>query len=211
MKTFNIAAGAVLVACNLVGFSQSDVPCGQTLDGQLHSNGVLTIDSRSAGIEVVGTDQETIHVSCMADDKDNVGQVRLRFTGTPNRAKLTVTGPFLKGGNLHIRVEVPRKTNLKVEMPAGQVNVDEIVGDKDIELHAGQITISSAHVWDYRTVNASVDIGQVDAQVYGASSGGFFRTFKKESQNGEYRLYAHVTTGQIELVGRKVSTTGSSQ
>ncbi len=202
MKTLGIAAGATLFACNLVSFSQSDVSCGQTLEAPLRSSAMLTIDSRPAGIEIVGIDQEAIHVSCTADDTDSARQIRLRFSGTPTHAKLTITGAYLKHGNLKIRVEVPRKMNLGVQMPAGEVKVDEILGDKDIDLYAGQITISSARQWDYRNVNASVDIGEINARVYGADKGGFFRVFRKENADGAYRLHAHVTTGQIDLVGR---------
>jgi hypothetical protein len=202
MKTLGIAAGATLFACNLVSFSQSEVSCGQTLDAPLRSSAMLTIDSRPAGIEIVGIDKEAIHVSCTADDTDSARQIRLRFSGTPTHAKLTIAGAYLKHGNLKIRVEVPRKINLGVQMPAGEVKVDEIVGDKDIELYAGQITISSAHEWDYRNVNASVGIGQVNAQAYGADTGGFFRVFRKDNADGEYRLHAHVSTGQIDLLGK---------
>lgn len=211
MKTLDILAGAILFACNLVCFSQSDVPCGQTLDAPLRSSAMLTIDSRPAGIEIVGTDQEAIHISCTADDTDSARSILLRLSGTPAHAKLTITGAYLKHGNLQIRVEVPRKTNLGVQMSAGQVKVDEIVGDKDIQLYAGQITISSAHEWDYRNVNASVDIGQVNAQVYGADKGGFFRVFRKENAGGEYRLHAHITTGQIDLLGTDAHAAAGSQ
>ena len=212
MKTFGIAAGATLFACNLVSFSQTDVSCGQTLDATLRPSAMLTIDSRPAGIEIVGIDQEEIHVSCTADDTDNAKHVRLQFSGTPTHAKLTITGAYLKHGNLQIRVEVPRKMNLGIRMPVGEVKVDEIVGDKDIELYAGQITISSTRKWDYRNVNASVDIGEVNAQVYGADNkGGFLRVFRKESVDGEYRLYAHVTTGQIDLLGKNARAAADSQ
>jgi hypothetical protein len=211
MKTLGIAAGATLFACNLVSFSQSDVPCGQTLDAPLRPSAVLIIDSRPAGIEIVGTDQEAIHVSCTADDTESARNIRLRFSGTPTHAKLTITGAYLKHGNLKIRVEVPRKTNLGVQMPAGEVKVNEVVGDKDIELHAGQISISSARKWDYRNINASVGIGGVNAQVYGAEKGGFFRVFRKENADGEYRLHAHVTTGQIDLLGKNARSAADSQ
>ena len=211
MKTLGIAAGATLFACNLVSFSQSDVPCGQTLEAPLRPSAMLTIDSRPAGIEIVGIDQEAIHVSCTADDTDSARNIRLRFSGTPTRATLTITGPYLKHGNLQIRVEVPRKMNLGVQMPAGKVKVDEIVGDKDIELYAGQITISLAREWDYRNVNASVDIGEVNARVYGADKGGFFRVFQKENADGEYRLHAHVTTGQIDLLDKNARATAGPQ
>ena len=205
MKILYIAAGATLFACNLVCFSQSDVRCGQTLDAPLRRGAELTIASLSTDFEIVGTDQEAIHVSCRADDMNNAKDIRLQLSGTPTHAKLTITGAYLKHGNLQIRVEVPRKLNLGVQMPAGEVKVDEIVGDKDIELYAGQITISSSHEWDYRKVNASVDIGQVNAQVYGADKGGFFRVFRKENAEGEYRLHAHVTTGQIDLLGKNAA------
>jgi hypothetical protein len=211
MKTLGIVAGAALFACNLVGFSQSDVPCGQMLDAPLRPSAILIIDSRPAGIEIVGTDQEAIHISCTADDTDSARHIRLRLAGTPNQAKLTITGAYLKHGNLNIRVEVPRKTNLGIQMPAGEVKVDEIVGDKDIELHAGRIAISSARKWDYKNVNASVDIGEVNAQVYGTDKGGFLRVFRKENAESEYRLHAHVTTGQIDLLGKNARTTTESQ
>jgi hypothetical protein len=202
MKTLRLAAGVALFACNWVGFSQSDVLCGQTLNAPLRPSAVLTIDSRPAGIEIVGTDQEAIHVSCKADDTDSSMHTRLQFSGTPTQAKLTINGAHLQHNNLQIRVEVPRKVNLDIQMPAGQVKVDEIVGDKDIDLYAGQITISSTHKWDYKNVDVSVGIGQVNAQVYGANKGGFFRGFQKENAEGEYRLHAHVITGQIDLLGK---------
>src|ERR1700733_16169587 len=94
MRTLGIAAGAALFACNLVGFSQSEVSCGQTLDAPLRLSAMLTIDSRPAGIEIVGTDQEAIHISCTADDTDSAGSIRLRLSGTPAHAKLTITGAY---------------------------------------------------------------------------------------------------------------------
>jgi hypothetical protein len=102
---------------------------------------------------------------------------------------------------------VPRKTSLRVEMSAGQVKVEEIAGDKDIDLYAGQITISSTRPWDYRTVDVSVSIGAVKAPVYGAEKGGFFRGITKETAAGEYSLHAHVITGEIELLGRSPHAT----
>ena len=183
------------------GFAQTETPCNQTLDAPLRSRALLTIDSRPAGLEIVGTDQDTIHLSCTADGAENARQIRIHFSGSQDDGKLTISGGALKNGNLQIRIEVPRKTSLRVNMPAGDVKVEEIVGDKDIDLYAGQITISSARPWDYRLVNLSVDIGEVRAPVYGADKGGFFRRFRKQTAIGEYGLHAHVITGEIDLMG----------
>ena len=200
MKILWVAATAALLACNLSGFGQTEVDCGQTLDAPLHARASLTIDSRPAALEIAGTDKESIHVTCTADDSATAQRVRLRFSGTPDGGDLTVTGHYGKNNNLRIRVEVPRKLNLRVSMGAGEVKVEEIAGDKDIHLYAGQITISSSHAWDYRHIEASVVIGQVSATPFGVEKGGFFRTFSRQDDHGEYRLDAHVLTGQIDLV-----------
>jgi hypothetical protein len=201
MKSLYAAAGAALLACNLAGFAQTEAACDKTLDAPLRSRAVLTIDSRPAGLEIVGTDTDAIHLSCMADDIESARQVRIRFSGNQDDGKLTITGDSPKKANFRVRIEVPRKTSLRVDMPAGEVKVEEIVGDKLINLYAGQITISSARPWDYRIVNLSVDIGEVKAPVYGADKGGFFRTFRKQTAVGEYALRAHVITGEIDLLG----------
>ena len=196
MKRLTAVAGAAFLACAIAGWGETFGHCGETLDAPLHPHESLTIDSRPAGIQVVGTDKEAITVTCTSNDADVARHVKMRLTG----AKLTISGTQVRNGNLQIRVEVPRKTNLRVMMPAGEVKVEDVAGDKDIDLYAGQITISSTRDWDYRRIEASVDIGQVNASAYGVSKGGFFRSFSNKSPDGEYRLWAHVITGQIDLI-----------
>lgn len=190
-----------MAACAASGFSQTQVVCGAALDAPLRSRGSLTIESRPAGLEIVGTDHDAIHVTCSNDDKDSERQVQIRFSGTGGDGKLTITSGTLHTNNLKIRVEVPHRTSIRVRMGAGQVTIDEVAGDKDVELTAGQISLRGLQTRDYRRVDASVDVGQVSAPAYGTDKGGFFRSFTKKTPDGEYVLHAHVTTGQIELQG----------
>jgi DUF4097 and DUF4098 domain-containing protein YvlB len=200
MKILCATAALVLLACNLTSFAEAETACGQTLEAPLRSRALLTIESRPAGLEIVGTDKAVIHVSCTAKEDEDAEKIQLRFSGNQDKGKLAITGgPH--NGNFQVRIEVPRKTNLKVKMSAGQVKVEEVAGDKDIDLYAGQVSISSTRLWDYQNIHLSVDIGDVNAQVYGSDKGGFFRSFSKESTGGEYSLHAHVMTGQIELIG----------
>jgi DUF4097 and DUF4098 domain-containing protein YvlB len=207
MRTLSAVAGAALLAWNLAGLARAETPCGQTLDAPLRPRAVLTIHSRPAGLEIVGTDQAAIRVSCTSGDEGDAQRIRIRSQGNQDDETLTIAGDSLEGGNLRVRIEVPRKTSLRVEMSAGEVKVEEVTGDKDINLYAGQITISSTRSWDYRKVDVSVSIGAVNAPVYGAQKGGFFRGITKETANGEYSLYAHVITGQIDLLGRSLRPT----
>jgi hypothetical protein len=211
MRFVCAVAGAALFACNLAGLAETKVSCDQGLATPLRSSAILVIDSRPAGLEIVGTDQETIHVTCHGGDYEDVApHILLQFSPNSDGGRLSIQGSHLRhGNNIQIRVEVPWKTNLRVRMPAGEVKVQVIKGDKDIELYAGQITVSSAHEWNYHSVDASVAIGEVRAPMYNADKGGFFRGVTKTTADGEYRLRAHVTTGEIDLVGRKSRPEGA--
>jgi hypothetical protein len=202
-----VAIAGILLCGALAGSAQTTVTCDQTLTAALHARSLLGIESRPAGLEIVGTDEETIKVTCDTRNSDggNAGRIRLRFSPNATGGKLKIEGEHLRHGNgAQIRIEVPKRTSLMVRMPAGEVKVEQVSGDKDIAVWAGQITISN-HTWDYRTVDASVSIGQVNAPMYGANKGGFFRGVEKSTQDGEYRLHAHVTTGQIDLQGKRTA------
>jgi hypothetical protein len=202
MKSLRLAAGAALFACTVSGFAQIQVACGSSLDAPLRSRAALTIESAPAGLEIVGTDHDTIHVVCTTRDPQRAERVHLRFSGVGDTGKLTVQDDTtVHNDNLKIHVEVPRRTSVRVRMSAGQVTLTELTGDKDIELTAGQISMLGLHTRDYRKVDASVDIGQVSAPAYGADKGGFFRSFTKSTADGEFVLRAHVMTGQIDLEG----------
>lgn len=203
MRSVCCAAGVALLACNIAGLAETKIPCSQTLSFPLQSRSVLIIDSRPAGLQIVGTDQEAIHVSCTAGTDDTAKDVAFHLSPTANGGRLSIEGAHLQRGNnnLEVKIEVPRRTNLSVRMFAGEIKVEEVKGDKDIDLGAGQITISSIHDGDYRSVDASVSVGEVQARAFGADKGGFFRDFSRKNSSGDYRLRAHVTTGEIDLLG----------
>jgi hypothetical protein len=213
MRFVCAVAGAALFACILPARAESKVSCDRTLTAPLRSSAILEIASRPAGLEIVGTDQEAIHVTCHGGDYEDVApHILLQFSPNQDGGRLTIEGSHVRhGNNLQVRIEVPWKTNLRVRMPAGEVKVEEIKGDKDLELYAGQITISSAHEWNYRSVNASVAIGEVRAPMYDSDKGGFFRSLTKKTADGEYHLHAHVTTGEIDLVGKKTRPEGARE
>ncbi len=197
-----LCAGTVasVLACSMAGFADTDGNCGKAVEAPLRSRGALVIESKPGGIEIVGTDEEVVRVSCTVEHGADPHDFRLRLSGTPGYERLTVSGGGTDHhGNLQIRIEVPRKTNLKVNMDAGQVKIEQIAGDKDVDLYAGQIVITSPDASNYRSVDASVTIGEVKASAWGVEKGGFFRSFTRATVDGEYHLRAHVLTGQIDL------------
>ena len=57
-------------------------------------------------------------------------------------------------------------------MFAGQLEVERITGNKDLEIDAGQLTVDIGRAEDYGQVDGSVTTGQVDASPFNVSKGG---------------------------------------
>ena len=74
----------------------------------------------------------------------------------------------------------------------------DVLGNKDVELNFGALTISLGDKAGYSTVKASVSSGEIDAKPFGESHGGLFRALEK-SGSGKYRLRAYVGAGSLTL------------
>ena len=81
---------------------------------------------------------------------------------------------------------------------AGDVEITDITGNKDVELSAGNLTIEAGDAADYSHVRASVNSGAIEASPFGESHGGLFRSFEKFGK-GKYKLMAHVGAGDLTL------------
>jgi hypothetical protein len=195
---FHVVLAVLLVTSTGAGLAQASGSCAAPFEFPLKSGGSITVASRSGEVVVVGTDRETVRVSCVLDEPGDAKNVQLTLSGIEGYRKLQVHG----GGsihNFHVRIEVPRICNLKLEVPAGEVRVNDLVGDKDVQLHAGEIVISPVVAADYRSASASVGIGDLSASPFGVQKGGFLHSFSKENSSGHYRLRVHVATGTINL------------
>jgi hypothetical protein len=106
------------------------------------------------------------------------------------------------GGNTQfdVELEVPAATNLDVHVKVGDMTVENIEGDKDLNLGVGDIRIANGHS-GYRLVNASAGIGDVSGDGYGETSGWLGKSLKYHGE-GKYELRAHVGVGDITLEGK---------
>jgi hypothetical protein len=95
-------------------------------------------------------------------------------------------------------IQVPRNSNLRIHLNGGRLRVDGIDGDKDIESSAGDVSIDVGRPENYRRVDASVDVGHIEAPLFQVAQEGFGQSFSRVGP-GSYRLHAHVGTGEIRL------------
>jgi len=100
-----------------------------------------------------------------------------------------------------VELEVPANSNLDVHEKVGDITIDSIEGDKDLDLGVGDIRVAGGGQSAYRLVRASTGIGDVDSGGYGESSGWLGKTLKYRG-DGKYELRAHVGVGDIRLEGK---------
>jgi len=160
------------------------------------SGGHLSLEMRSGDVEVMGSENDAISIYYDGKEADAVQDVEITFTKTGNGGVLRLSGG--PRNNFHIRIAVPRETDLRVRMPFGALEVKKVRGDKNVQLHAGDVTIEMGDPKEYAHIEASVTTGGLDAGPLEISKGGLFRSFKHDGP-GKYRLYAHVGSGELDL------------
>jgi hypothetical protein len=195
-----VALLASLLLLPIPGFAQNNIAIDDLAHHPLEANfspgGRLELRIRSAEIHIVGSDKDKIVVRAEGSQGSDSTDISARFEASGDVGKLRVQGG--PSSNVRITVQVPRRSNLLVRIFAGDVQVTDITGNKDIELSAGDLTIDVGDAGNYSHVEASVTSGSIEASPFGESRGGLFRSFEKFG-NGKYKLVAHVGAGDLML------------
>jgi hypothetical protein len=96
-----------------------------------------------------------------------------------------------------VELEVPQETNLEVHEKVGDLRIEDIEGDKDLQLGVGDIRVAFGRS-AYRLVRATTSIGDVNTSTGDVSAGFLGKTLKYDG-DGKYELRAHVSIGDISL------------
>ncbi|MFZ0638737.1 MAG: hypothetical protein WA020_07035 [Candidatus Acidiferrales bacterium] len=166
------------------------------------SGGDLRMYIRSSGVRITGSDENKIVIHFSAPGRDSLNNVHVKLKQNGNRGDLDITGG--PSNNFQIDITIPRQSNLYVRMFAGQLEIAHVDGNKDLQIHAGEMDITLPNPSDYGPVDTSVTTGDIEARAFGVSKGGFFRSFRTntalhKNAAGKYSLYAHVGAGELDI------------
>jgi hypothetical protein len=184
-----------LTACVLISlpfslFGQTSGTCANPFEAAASAGREIAMNLRAGDINIVGTDAPFVRVTCTGRASS---EIKISFAAD----HLTIRGGPDK--EVHFRIEIPRATNLRVRCTAGDLTVSGIVGDKDVELNAGDLTIVVGDASSYRHAEASVLAGDLTAPAFGEEHGGLFRSFRHDNPAGRYRLRAELLAGDLVL------------
>jgi len=163
------------------------------------SGGTLHVRMSVGDLEIKRGDTNKITLSYTVKSRHerNVKEARVDFDVHGNDASLEFHAPMGGNTNFDVELTIPANTHLDVHEKVGDMTIDKIEGDKDLELGVGDIRVSAAKA-GYRLVKASTGIGDVNSDGYGESSGWLGKTLKYHG-DGKYELRAHVGVGDIHL------------
>jgi hypothetical protein len=162
------------------------------------SGGTIRLHLEAGGYTITATDSANIVVTCRAHTEEQLKRVKVEIKPAAASADVYVSGT--PHNNFKATIEVPRHSNLWARLSAGELDVEDLEGDKNLEVLAGRIQIDVPHPELYGHRDASVTTGSIESSAFDVSKGGLFRSFKQQGP-GKYRLHAHVMTGEIDLRG----------
>jgi hypothetical protein len=160
--------------------------------------GFIRLHLSPGGYTVTNTNTDAIQITYTAPHPDELKKVKVKIQTSGSSADVSVSDT--PHNNFQATIEIPRRSNLRVRMFAGELVIDGVEGDKDVEVTAGRIEIKVPHPEEYGRRDASVHAGSIEASAFNISKGGLFRSFTQKG-TGKYRLHAHVATGEIDLPG----------
>jgi hypothetical protein len=191
---------AVSVLFTSVGFCQTAQETTnlqhQRFETNLTSGASLRLHLHEGDFRVVGSDSEKISVRVAGKNAEQAKQIRIRLKRSDGDVDLKLSHVPKK--ELQVTIEIPRSTNLYARMRGGDLSVEGVVGDKNLELTGGDLTIQVGSPEDYSHVDLSVRFGDVTGAQFGDPKGWLGNAVRKEG-NGRYRLHAHVMAGDLVL------------
>jgi hypothetical protein len=169
-------------------------PLGFAAD--LASGGTLRLHLQEGDFRVVGGDTEKISIHVEGRNANQAKQIRIQLKRSGGAVELKLS--HVPKNELQVTIEIPRSTNLYARMRGGELSVEGVAGDKDLELIGGDLIIQVERPEEYSHVDLSVKFGDVNGSQFGDPKGWVGGSIRRDG-SGTYRLHAHVMAGDLVL------------
>jgi uncharacterized protein len=164
---------------------------------EFSSGSRLRMHLQAGDFRIRGRDDEKILIHFEGKNAGKASNLTVRLTRSDHSGDLYIFGGPKK--DLQVTVEIPRVTDITIRMRGGDLDVSRILGDQDVKLIGGDLTIGVGKPQEYALVDASVRFGDVHGDAFGDPKGWLGGALRMEGA-GKYKLRAHVLAGDLTLV-----------
>jgi hypothetical protein len=193
---------ALLFSCCAIAYAASEPKAdtvsldGQPLQTDITRIAAVRLHLRDGDFRIVGGDSDEISIHTEGKNAALAKKMKVQVRRSGDCLDLTLLN--VPKNELQVTIAIPRETNLYARMRAGDLSVDGITGDKDVELVAGDLSIQVSDAADYGPVDLSVRLGDVSGSQFGDPKGVMGNSVK-QAGSGKYKLHAHVFAGDLTL------------
>jgi hypothetical protein len=191
-----LAAAVAILATTL---SAQDSTTSGSLERAFAANGAAKMDLTAGDYHITGSPDDRVRIDWSVREAEALAKVRARAEVQGRELSITTDGPGNKG--LKFTIQIPTQTDLHVRMSAGDLTIEGVRGNKNVELRAGDLRIDVGRAEDYNQVDASLWAGDIKAAPFRVSKGGLFRSFDWTG-SGPYRLHARLLAGDLHLYSK---------
>lgn len=158
--------------------------------------GSLRLTMRTGDVRILKGDTNQIRVRYTSESErsDFADRVTLRFDVRGKDATIDFHMP--SHGDVAVEVEVPAQTDLRVNLTVGDVTVRGVEGNKDLEVHVGDIEVEPITQAGYRRLEASTHVGGITTAEY-VRVRGWIGNSVKSNGTGTYRVHVRTRIGDI--------------
>jgi hypothetical protein len=168
----------------------------QGFETNLATGASLRLHLHEGDFRIVGSDSEKISIHVGGKNAEQAKGIKIQLKRSGSAVDLRLS--HVPKNELQVTIEIPRSTNLYARMRGGDLSVQGVAGDKDLELTGGDLTIQVERPDDYSHVDLSVKFGDVSGSQFGDPKGWIGNSVRKDG-NGKYRLHARVMAGDLVL------------
>jgi hypothetical protein len=124
------------------------------------SGGTIRLHLEAGGYTITAADSDNIVVTWRALTEEQLKRVKVEIKPAKASADVYVSGTPHE--NFEATIEVPRHSNLWARLSAGDLDVEDLEGDKNLEVLAGRIQVDIPQPELYGHRDASVMTGEID-------------------------------------------------
>jgi len=198
----NIVAAAIVGAALVAGTaaqSTQEARTSDSLERSFVSNGRIKMDLSAGDYSITGAPGDKIRLEWKVQSESQLSRVKVRADVRGADATISTESP--SNSKFKVVIQVPAQADLYVRLTAGDLRVESIRGNKDIEVRAGDVDIDVGRAEDYKHVDAALWAGDLTAAPFHVNKGGLFRSFDWNG-SGSYRLHAHLMAGDLRLFSK---------
>src|SRR6185436_17999241 len=118
-----------------VTVSAQDAVTSGSLERPFRANGSVKMDLVAGDYRITGTAEERVRLDWSVRDAAALAKVQARADVRDNQLSITTDGPSNRG--LKFVIQVPNQSDLHVRLTAGDLTIEDVRGNKDVELRAG--------------------------------------------------------------------------